>query len=110
MLSRNELAIDDDVGVPIGKGVDMGAGHRIPVFVDGGFRRGADVARAIALGAKAVLVGRPYVYGLAVGGEEGVAAVLEIARAVCAGLEAAHVLARQSQQIESVARESQNAP
>ena len=44
---------------------------RIPVLVDGGIRRGADVLRALALGARAVLVGRPILWGLAVDGERG---------------------------------------
>jgi lactate 2-monooxygenase len=46
------------------------------VLMDGGIRRGADVLKALALGADAVLLGRPYVYGLAVGGQEGVEAVV----------------------------------
>jgi lactate 2-monooxygenase len=46
------------------------------VLMDGGIRRGADVLKALALGAHAVLVGRPYAYGLAVGGQEGAEAVL----------------------------------
>jgi lactate 2-monooxygenase len=46
------------------------------LLVDSGIRHGADVVKALALGANAVLVGRPYVYGLAVGGQEGVEAVL----------------------------------
>ena len=46
------------------------------VLMDGGIRSGADVVKALAVGADAVLLGRPYVYGLAVGGQEGVAAVL----------------------------------
>ncbi len=50
---------------------------RVPVLFDSGIRGGADVAVALALGATAVLVGRPYVYGLALGGTDGVVAVLE---------------------------------
>ena len=46
------------------------------VLMDGGIRRGADVLKALALGADAVLLGRPYAYGLAVGGQEGVEAVI----------------------------------
>ena len=53
---------------------------RIPVLVDGGVRRGTDVLKALALGARAVLVGRPCVWGLAVGGEDGVHDVLELLR------------------------------
>jgi len=51
---------------------------RIPVLLDGGIRRGSDVFKALALGAHAVLVGRPHLWGLAVAGEEGVAAALNI--------------------------------
>ena len=58
---------------------DRAAG-RVPVLVDGGIRRGTDVLKALALGATAVLIGRPYVYGLAVDGGQGVAAVVEILR------------------------------
>ncbi len=50
----------------------------VPVLVDGGIRRGTDVLKALALGAKAVLIGRPYLYGLAAGGEDGVHRVLAI--------------------------------
>ena len=53
---------------------------RVPVLIDGGVRRGADVVRAIALGAAACLIGRPQLWGLAVAGEAGVAHVLEIYR------------------------------
>jgi 4-hydroxymandelate oxidase len=53
---------------------------RIEVLVDGGVRRGTDVLRALALGARAVLVGRPILWGLAVAGEEGAVAVLETLR------------------------------
>lgn len=55
-------------------------GGRIPVLLDGGIRRGIDVFKALALGATAVLIGRPYLYGLAVGGASGVARVVEILR------------------------------
>jgi isopentenyl diphosphate isomerase/L-lactate dehydrogenase-like FMN-dependent dehydrogenase len=49
---------------------------RVPVLLDSGVRGGADAFKALALGAQAVLVGRPYVYGLAIGGEAGVRQVL----------------------------------
>jgi len=51
---------------------------RVPILVDGGFRRGTDVFKALALGASAVGVGRPYVWGLAAFGQQGVERVLEI--------------------------------
>lgn len=53
---------------------------QIPILVDGGIRRGTDVLKALALGATAVLIGRPYVYGLAVEGAVGVARVVTILR------------------------------
>ena len=59
--------------------VDAVAG-RIPVMLDSGIRRGTDVLMALALGAKAVFIGRPYVYGLAVGGARGVERVISILR------------------------------
>ncbi|SEN76724.1 FMN-dependent dehydrogenase, includes L-lactate dehydrogenase and type II isopentenyl diphosphate isomerase [Terribacillus saccharophilus] len=49
----------------------------VPVLMDGGVRSGADVFKAIALGADSVLIGRPYVYGLAAGGQAGVSRVIE---------------------------------
>ena len=49
---------------------------RVPVLFDSGIRRGADIFRAVALGAQAVLLGRPYIWGLALGGEAGVRDVL----------------------------------
>jgi 4-hydroxymandelate oxidase len=54
---------------------------RIPVLVDGGIRRGTDIVKALALGATAVCIGRPVLYGLAVGGTAGVTAVLDILKA-----------------------------
>jgi isopentenyl diphosphate isomerase/L-lactate dehydrogenase-like FMN-dependent dehydrogenase len=56
-------------------------GDRLDVLVDGGVRRGTDVLKALAIGAKAVLVGRPVIWGLAVGGEEGARTVLDLLRA-----------------------------
>src|SRR4029079_7254781 len=53
---------------------------RIPVIVDGGVRRGTDVLKAMAYGASAVMIGRPYVHGLAVNGAAGVEAVIGILR------------------------------
>jgi isopentenyl diphosphate isomerase/L-lactate dehydrogenase-like FMN-dependent dehydrogenase len=52
--------------------------HQIPVLVDGGVRRGADVFKALAFGAKAVGVGRPYTWGLTAFGQEGVERVIDI--------------------------------
>jgi len=53
---------------------------QMPVFVDGGFRRGTDVFKALSLGARAVGIGRPYIWGLTAFGQEGVERVLEILR------------------------------
>jgi isopentenyl diphosphate isomerase/L-lactate dehydrogenase-like FMN-dependent dehydrogenase len=64
LLPRIVAAVNDDV----------------EVLMDGGIRRGSDVAKAIAMGARAVLVGRAPLFGLALGGEEGVRQVLEILR------------------------------
>ena len=52
-------------------------GDRIDVIFDSGIRAGADIAKALALGARLCLIGRPYVYGLALGGEDGVRHVLK---------------------------------
>ncbi len=64
----------------LGEVVDA-AGARVPVLVDGGFRRGTDIYKALALGARAVGIGRPYIYGLSAFGQEGVERVLDILRA-----------------------------
>ena len=60
--------------------VVAGAAGKIPVLIDGGFRRGTDIFKALALGAKAVCVARPYLYGLAAFGQEGVERVIELLR------------------------------
>ena len=57
-----------------------GVSGRIPVLIDGGFRRGSDVFKALALGAKAVCVGRPYIWGLAPFGQTGVEGVIRMIR------------------------------
>jgi 4-hydroxymandelate oxidase len=55
-------------------------GERAEVLMDGGVRRGTDVIKALALGARAVLLGRPVLWGLAVDGDAGVRDVLELLR------------------------------
>lgn len=60
--------------------VVAGAAGRVPVIIDGGVRRGTDIFKALALGATAVGIGRPYIWGLAAFGGDGVAAVLDILR------------------------------
>jgi 4-hydroxymandelate oxidase len=58
-----------------------GAGAGVPVFIDGGFRRGTDIFKALAMGARGVGVGRPYLWGLSAYGQQGVERVLDILRA-----------------------------
>src|SRR5205807_2148862 len=65
-------------------------GNQLDVLVDGGIRRGSDVLKALALGARAVMIGRPALWGLCVGGTDGAARVLEI---LLAELDAALALA-----------------
>jgi isopentenyl diphosphate isomerase/L-lactate dehydrogenase-like FMN-dependent dehydrogenase len=60
--------------------VAAGVAGRVPIIIDGGVRRGTDIFKALALGATAVGVGRPYIWGLAAFGQDGVAAVLDILR------------------------------
>lgn len=62
---------------PVAEAVD----GRVEVLVDRGVRRATDVLKALALGARAVMIARPIAWGLAVGGEEGVRRVLELLRA-----------------------------
>jgi 4-hydroxymandelate oxidase len=59
-------------------GVVEAVAGRLPVLLDGGVRRGTDVIKALALGARAVLIGRPYLFGLAAAGAAGVEAILKL--------------------------------
>lgn len=52
-------------------------GDKIDILFDSGIRAGADIAKAMALGARMCLIGRPYIYGLVIGGQEGVSHVLK---------------------------------
>jgi len=61
-------------------GIVEAAQGRVPVMIDGGVRRGSDVLKAIALGARACLIGRPQLWGLASAGESGVTRILEMLR------------------------------
>ena len=61
-------------------GIVDAVGDSLPVLVDGGFRRGIDVIKALALGARGVMIGRPHLWGVACAGEEGVSWVLELFR------------------------------
>ena len=72
-LSRNSI----EMLAPV---VDA-VGGRIPVLVDGGFRRGSDIFKGLSLGATAVMVSRPAMWGLAAYGAEGVQTILEMLQA-----------------------------
>ena len=61
--------------------VVAGAGGKVTVLVDGGFRRGTDIFKALALGARGVSIGRPYCWGLAAFGQAGVEKVIDLLRA-----------------------------
>jgi pre-mycofactocin synthase len=61
-------------------GVVDAVGDQLEILFDGGIRRGSDVVKALALGARAVMIGRAYLWGMAAGGEKGVANVLQILR------------------------------
>jgi isopentenyl diphosphate isomerase/L-lactate dehydrogenase-like FMN-dependent dehydrogenase len=58
--------------------VAAAVGHRVPIIIDGGFRRGTDIINGLALGATIVAVGRPYMWGLAHGGAEGAEAITRL--------------------------------
>lgn len=62
------------------KPISDAVGHQVDVVMDGGIRRGSDVVKAVALGAKAVMIGRAYLWGLAANGQAGVENVLDVLR------------------------------
>ncbi len=68
-------------GIELVPAVAAELGDRLTILVDGGFRRGADVLKAVALGAHAVMIGRATLYGLAAGGQPGVTHALQLLRA-----------------------------
>lgn len=75
------LAVDGaPATLPVLPGVVEAVGGQAEVLIDGGIRQGSDVIKALALGARAVMIGRPYVAGLAIGGEAGVRQTLEMFR------------------------------
>src|SRR5205807_518796 len=78
LLARQSAATAEGPD-PFAQVVDA-VGNVVPVLMDGGVRRGTDVLKALCLGASGVLVGRPYLYALAVGGAEGVRAMLAMLR------------------------------
>jgi isopentenyl diphosphate isomerase/L-lactate dehydrogenase-like FMN-dependent dehydrogenase len=62
------------------KPISAAVGHQLEVLMDGGVRRGSDVVKALALGARAVMIGRAYLWGLAANGQAGVENVLDVLR------------------------------
>jgi 4-hydroxymandelate oxidase len=83
VVSNHGGRVEDGVGATIEVLAEIveATGGRIPVLVDSGFRRGSDIVKALAIGAKAVCIGRPYLWGLGAFGEAGVERVLAILRA-----------------------------
>ncbi|HTA99623.1 MAG TPA: alpha-hydroxy acid oxidase [Bradyrhizobium sp.] len=83
VVSNHGGRVEDGVGATIEVLPEIveATGGRIPVLVDSGFRRGSDIVKALAIGAKAVCIGRPYLWGLGAFGEAGVERVLTILRA-----------------------------
>lgn len=78
MLPEIVAAVKAETNARKGTGTGGGAeGKEFTILFDSGVRTGVDVIKALALGAKAVLVGRPVIYGLAVGGKEGAKQVLQ---------------------------------
>jgi 4-hydroxymandelate oxidase len=83
VVSNHGGRVEDGVGATIDLLPDIveAVGGRMPILVDSGFRRGSDVVKALAIGAQAVCIGRPYLWGLGAFGQPGVERVLGILRA-----------------------------
>jgi isopentenyl diphosphate isomerase/L-lactate dehydrogenase-like FMN-dependent dehydrogenase len=83
IVSNHGARADDGAGATIEvlPEIIAAVGGRMPVLVDSGFRRGTDIVKALAMGAKAVCIGRPYLWGLGAFGQPGVERVLDILRA-----------------------------
>jgi isopentenyl diphosphate isomerase/L-lactate dehydrogenase-like FMN-dependent dehydrogenase len=82
VVSNHGGRMEDGVGATIDLLPEIvTAAGAMPVLVDSGFRRGSDIVKALALGAKAVCIGRPYLWGLGAFGQPGVERVLAILRA-----------------------------
>jgi len=75
-----DTAVATSTALPAVAAALRSGGHALPILVDGGIRRGTDVLKAIALGASAVMIGRPVIWGLANAGAAGVAHVLRLLR------------------------------
>jgi 4-hydroxymandelate oxidase len=82
IVSNHGGRVEDGVSATIDVLPDIvAAAGRMPVLVDSGFRRGSDIVKALAIGARAVCIGRPYLWGLGAFGQPGVERVLTILRA-----------------------------
>ena len=83
VVSNHGGRVEDGVGATIEVLPEIveAVGGRMPILVDSGFRRGSDIVKALAIGAQAVCIGRPYLWGLGAFGESGVERVLAILRA-----------------------------
>jgi 4-hydroxymandelate oxidase len=82
IVSNHGGRVEDGVSATVDVLPDIvAAAGRMPVLVDSGFRRGSDIVKALAMGAKAVCIGRPYLWGLGAFGQPGVERVLTILRA-----------------------------
>jgi isopentenyl diphosphate isomerase/L-lactate dehydrogenase-like FMN-dependent dehydrogenase len=82
VVSNHGGRVEDGVSATIDVLPDIvAAAGRMPVLVDSGFRRGSDIVKALAIGARAVCIGRPYLWGLGAFGQPGVERVLTILRA-----------------------------